>query len=242
MRRALILTLLAASCGSDPPTVRQLTLASTYDLSAVRRDFSDGVSVTAQHAVALTLEDVLDSGGNARAVLVGSGAPIDLMGSFDPADGRLRFDPTTGEVWSNRFDVVDGVGGTAVDGGPTDGLANEIVGFVQTSSGTGQYEASYLAVARVADRPDPIVEANTTLEVRALGEVRIVGSAGAAPGSAGVEVFRHQLLEREPEFTLHQARDDGTFVIDVVAFEGDLLLLRTRLTGRASTAVAFVVP
>lgn len=245
MRRSIVLLLLLASCGSDRPSVRSLTLAETYDLSGVRRDFSDGLTVTAQHAYTLVLEQVLDSGGMARATLrrtEGASASIDLMGSFDPSDGRLSFVPTTGAVWSDRVDVVDGIGGNAFDASPTDGLANEIVGFVQTSSGSAQYEASFLAVARTDTRPAELDGSRVTVTSPELGRVRIEGSAGTALGSAGIEVFRHQLIERESFFTFHQARDDGSFTADIEGFSSDLLILRARVAGRAGPSIAVSVP
>ncbi|MEQ9502822.1 MAG: hypothetical protein RIT81_38485 [Deltaproteobacteria bacterium] len=245
MKRLAAFALVLAGCGSEPPTLRTLTLAETYDLSGVRRTFTDRLSVTAQDPFTLTLEQVLDSGGQARATLrrtEGATPSIDLMGSFESADGRITFMPTSGAVWTDRIDVIDGVGGNAFDAKPTDGLANEIVGFVQTSSGSRHWEASFLAVARTPNRPEPLDAAGVTVSVPELGVVRIEGSAGTAPGSAGIEVFRHQMIERDADFTLHQALDDGSFNAEIVGFSDDLLLLRARVAGRAGTTIAVVAP
>ncbi len=245
MRRTFVVCLLLAGCGGDPPSIRTLTLAETYDLSGVRRDFADGLTVSAQRTFTLTLDGVLDSGGMARATLVrteGQSTPIELMGSFDTSDGRLTFMPTTGAVWSDRIHVVDGIGGNAFDASPKDGLANEIVGFIQTSSGAAQYEASFLAVARTDTRPAGLDASRVTVSIPELGRVLIEGSAGTAPGSAGIEVFRHQMIEREADFTLHQALDDGSFSADIEGFSGELLILRARVAGRAGPSISTSVP
>lgn len=246
MRRYALALLVLTACGSgDPPTFTTLTLASSYDLIGVRRDFPDGLTVTTQSPMTLALEGVVSSGEALRGRLIrteGNTPAIDLMGTFDPSDGRIAFSATTGPVWSDRVDTLEGIGGNAIDGTPTDGVANEIVGFVQTSTGSSQIEASFLAVARTDRRPDGVDQSLVTVEIPELGLVRIVGAAGAAPRSAGIEVFRHQLIERNAEFSLHQAMDDGSFSISVPGFSGDLFLLRVRLSGRASTGIAVLAP
>lgn len=236
--------LLLAGCGSDPPTIAELTLASSYDVIGVKRDFPDGLTVTAQTPITLTLENVAASGGNVRAEIVtgSSSAAVAISGTFDSDSGRVLFDPTSGAVWSGRVDVIDGVGGTALDASPRDGIANEIVGFIQTSTGTAQFETSLLAVARTDARPESIVATKVTITVPELGVVNIVGEASSAPRSGGIEIFRHQLIERDPEFALFQARDDGSFDVTLSGFSKDLFLIRPRVAGRAGTGIALFAP
>jgi hypothetical protein len=244
-RIARLLLLVAAGCSGDPPAFTQLTLASSYDLIGVRRNFPDGLTVASHEPLTLALEDVAASGESVRARLLrteGNTPAVELRGTFDAVEARIAFSATSGPVWSNRTEVIEGIGGNAIDGTPVDGLANEIVGFVQTSSGSSQVEASFLAVARDDRRPNGIDASAVNITTPELGRVRIVGSAGAAPRSGGIEVFRHQLIEAVGEFSLHQASDDGSFDVNVSGFSEDLFLLRVRLSGRASTGIAMAAP
>lgn len=236
------LALILACGGSGGGTTRILTLATTYDALGVARTLADGVTPTEMNEVYFRIDGVSTSGGRVSGSVAPNGGPgaFEFDGRFDE-DGMLTMPIGEAPLTSTIAETVDELGGVAEDTKPTDGVADEINGYIRTRFGLSIHDGSFLAVARQSARPDPIDESKVTLESTELAEVRIQGSAGAVMGLAGVEVFRFRLRDTTPEFSLYQAREDGSFDLRVTAIQEDVFLLRARVVGKASDARFFRV-
>ncbi len=239
MRRLLLqlLLFLPIACGeSTPEPDLVLTTATNYDLVGVARVMPDGIAVTSQHVVYLTVSNVSLQGARVNATVAQKGGPeYPVRGSFNPEDGVLLFEPFTGALSGNATEDVAAFGGRLYDSSPVDGIADEWVGFVNTSSGTPTVELKTYGVARRDGRPNA-PDATKLTRVQDGPAVTLSGSAGAIGGRYGVEVLRFPQSRTNPEGFSTQARADGSFSISLDGLANDIFLLRVRQGERLSEA------
>jgi hypothetical protein len=233
----------APACGGEGPPARPLTLAEGYDLVGVARVAPDGIAASALTSVRLALEGVVVQGGRVRAELRGeASAPVALEGAFSSETRTLRFEPTQGAFTGTVTESLTALGARADDdGAPSDGVADELSGFLRLTRGAAVLEATLLGAARASDRPPAPDARKVAAAVSGLGRVRLAGAAGAVIPFSGVELLRFSLGLSEPRFALVQAREDGSFEIQAEGLPADVFVVRVRAAGRASDAVALPI-
>jgi len=237
-----LLSLLLISCGSDPAPIAQLTLAESYDVVGVARLFPDGLTFAGHRSFAFSLEGVRSSGGRAVAEGQAGAGPVALMGTFDAAEGELVLGPADGVLTSTRSERVVTLGGRADDALPKDGVAQELVGFVNSTFGGATSEGRFVATARYQGRPAEPDLTKITLEASGLGKWRLKGTTGSVPTAAGLELLRHEIDRGPPVQVALQAQNDGSFDQEIDALSGEILVLLARSAGRASKPVLLLVP
>lgn len=241
-RVGLGLALWLWGCGGDPAPIAQLTLAESYDVVGVARLFPDGLTFAGHRSFAFSLQGVRSSGGRAVAEGRAAGGPVALMGTFDAAEGELVLGPADGVLTSTRAERVVTLGGRADDALPKDGVAQELVGFVNSTFGASTSEGRFVATARYDGRPAEPDLTKITLETSGLGKWRLKGTVGAVPTAAGLEILRHEIDRGPPVQVAFQSLNDGSFDQEIDALSGELLVILARSAGRASRPVLLAVP
>ncbi len=214
-------------------------MASSYDAWGAARVLEDGLTPSRLISVQLSLQNVRVSGGRATALVAkqGSGDATELMGNYDAETGELTFEPGGRAFFFGAPELLQQLGGRADDGVPQDGIANEWVGFVGTSSGAVVKQGRFIATAQLDTRPDPIDGSKVSAQVSGLGMVTVAGAAEATFPMSGIEVFRYTLSKPDPDFETGAAQQDGSFEVSLTALPEDVLVIRRRSAGRASDAM-----
>lgn len=233
---------LAACGGDEAPPIAQLTLAERYDVAGVARLFPDGLNYVGHRSFHFRLEALRSSGGRAVGQGMGSGAAVALSGTFDPAMGELVLGPADGILTATTTERIVSLGGRAEDSLPKDGIAQELVGFVNSNFGELLSEGRFVATAEYEERPPAPDLSKLHLTPAGLGKFLLSGEAGAVSNSAGVEVLRHQVDRGPPLQVAFQARPDGSVNQELDALTGEILVILTRAAGRPSAPVLLPVP
>lgn len=233
-----LFVLLAIAC-SDPPAPTALTLATEYDAVGVVRVFPDGLTPMFLDAFGLSFGSVRSSAGRTVAEVERKGlggTAVALSGTFEEESGDLQFDPATGPLTSTRTESI-AIAGMAEDGFPEDdGVADHITGFIRTEIGLEVREGQLLMVSPHDQRAPPIDESKVSATDQGNGMVEIRGEAGAALPSIGVEILRFTVSRASPDFTIIEAKADGSFSIVMMGLASDVFLLRNSPAGRKSDA------
>ena len=213
-------------------------MASSYDAIGVARRLPDGLVPEALVPIELSFDNMRASGGRVTGLVARSGSAdaIELTGDFDSSSGDIVFTPGARATFFGGAHTLEQLGGRADEGRPTDGIADELVGFVGTSTGAARVQGRFIATARVDGRPQPPDFSKITAMVADLGEVTISGGPETAPPLSGIEIFRHTLAKEEPDFRQEPVAEDGSFSVTITALPEDMLIIRRRMTGRASDA------
>jgi hypothetical protein len=241
IRRACPAIFLLVGCGTDPPPIAQLTLASRYEVVGVARLFPDGLTVGRQRPFSFVLEDLQSSGGRAVGVAKGSvpSLPASLSGTFEADEGQLRLGPGDGALTSTVSERIVALGGIAEDALPKDGIAQEISGFINSTFGVMLSEGRLLAIADYDGRPPTPDKSKITLTPMGLGKYLAQGTAGAVASGAAIEIRRHQLDMSDTTNDNFLAREGGAFEQEIDGLPGDIVLLSARSAGRSSAAIVF---
>lgn len=241
---ALASSALAWRCGSEPPRRVELALGSTYDAVSVLRILPDGSSPTGFREAYMTFDGLRVSGGRLSGTVAAKngGAPISLSGTFDAHTGQLQFERATGALTSSRAEMITELGGRGNERIQKDGVADEIVGFIELARGRSIERGSLLAVARDDRRPPIPIEARIAITPAGLGMVKVAGQNGAVVSSGAVEIFRFELARQQPpSFTLATVGSNGSFSIVIPGLTDDVFLIRARVAGTTSDSRFFRV-
>jgi hypothetical protein len=237
---ALSVLCVIAACGEGaPPTPTQLQLQPAYDLTAVLRLLVDGETPARLVPFSYALEDLVSSGARFSGRLVGPLGARDVLGNFDPGTGAFTIEPFTGTFTSTVEENVEQLGGTALDGTPEDGRADEVTTFVRARrpSTDDVLTGGGVGATRRAGRPDAPDAAKLTARARALGVAALAAPAGTFAARIGVEVLTFDLAGRTPKLVAVSAAADGSLAVDVEAVPGDALTVRAVQVGIAGPAV-----
>ena len=231
-----------AACGSDPVETR-LALAESYDVVGIARVMPDGNAATELVDFRWTLHELRASGGRAIGTLTPKDRAIDLMldGELDSATGNLQFVPMQGALTSTAIETIEQLGGTAFDGQPKNGIADDMTGFVRTIRGRRVLQGFWVAASKIEAAPaapDPSKLRAARVE---FGVARVRGEPGAVPANAAVELYVYFLAPGDARFSVVAAREDGSFTTEVDALEGDRIVIRVRTPAIVGDGVVVTV-
>jgi hypothetical protein len=234
-------SLLLSSCGGDKTPSTVITLADGYDAIGAGRILPDGLTPAALQMVQFSLE-IQASGGHAVGRIQRTGGtPAMIMGDFDTM-GVLSILPLDGAVTGTTAERIEHLGANALDAKPTDGIADELAGYLRTSRSNGRvFDGSFFATSRISGRPAAPDASKITIAAMAGGKARVVGTAGAVPAIAGIESYAYNLADHDPKQSQGQAGSDGAFQFTVDALEGDLILLRANQVGIVGPMIGVTV-
>ncbi len=238
VRRVLlsVLVLLPLGCGEGEPTATGLQPAKVYDIVGVGRVLPDGLVPTRQLPFLWTLRDVTagDTGDVVFGIEQKGGAGHSVAaGTYDRESGRLLATSFFASLTSSVSENVTSFGGDATEGLPIDSVADELSGFVETRQGQSVFEGRFLAVSRIPQAPAKPDTAKIRATTMALGEVQVVGDAGAVPAHAAVEIFVYTLGLIDPGSFFTKADGDGAFDAKVEGLADDHVVVRARTGGTA---------
>jgi hypothetical protein len=231
---------LAAACGEGtPPPPTQLQLRPAYDVTSVLRVLADGETPTRLAPFTYALEDLVSSGARFSGRLVGPLGAREVLGNFDAATGVFTIEPFTGTFTSTVEENVEQLGGTALDGTPEDGRADELTTFLRARrpSDAEVRAGGGVAAARRTGRPDAPDATRLSAQARSLGVATLTAPAGTFTARVGVEVLTFDLAGRTPELVAVSAGADGSLTAEVEAVPGDALTVRAVQVGIAGPAV-----
>lgn len=232
--------LTTAACGEGAtPTPTQLQLQPAYDVTAVLRVLADGETPTRLAPFTYALEELVSSGARFSGRLVGPLGARDVLGNFDATTGAFTIEPFTGTFTSTVEENVEQLGGTALDGTPEDGRADELTTFLRARrpSDDEVRAGGGVAAARRPGRPDAPDATRLSARARALGVAALTAPAGTFAARVGVEVLTFDLAGRTPRLVAVSAGADGSLTADVEAVPGDALTVRAVQVGIAGPAV-----
>ncbi|MBI4821647.1 MAG: hypothetical protein HY791_35625 [Deltaproteobacteria bacterium] len=238
----LVHALVAGSlaCGSDPPVDTQLSVAAEYVSVGVVRVSNAGA--TALRPFRFELSSMLVSGSKASAKLEGVGSEIELTGYYDGAEHLVVFELFDAAVTSTATESIAGLGMKLTDGKPSNGIADEISGFVEGHQGQVTLDGSFLGVSRRTVRIDPPQPDQLSAARSGLGEIEVMGGPGTIHGPIGVELYRFTSTDRNPVLTTARANDDGSFRVTLEGVPGDVVVVRANAAGVPSFGEFVAVP
>lgn len=240
--RAPTLLLLVAACGSDPPVEVQLSLGPRYEVLGVARALPDGVTPESLAPLSFRYEMLASSGGRIAGKLVSAtGAESAIAGDLDPKSGDFSVEPLSFALTGTAPANVVELGGRGFDGTPSDGVVDDMSGYLRLEwpGGARALQAYTIAASPAANAPSAPDVSKIMAARTGLGRARVAGDAGAILPRSAVEIFVHRLALEPPKMSLVTSADDGAFTADIDASEGDALLIRARNVGIAGPA-AFV--
>lgn len=245
LRLPLLCLALSSGCGEDPDPIRELDLDARYlGIGVVRVDGELGQNAYLR-SFEFVLEDLLLIGGtvSGSARNLEGTAPFRLDGSYDRDNNQMRFSGGSGAVTSTATEQVVRFGFRPDDGVPVDGVASELIGFVDTATQGATSSGRWVAVVDGPDKldaPDPTRISITASE--RLGVYIIEGLSRASPGGAGLQVMRFSPELDVPRVETVPVEFSGAFIIDAIALPGDIIVLRPIISGRSGPGVALPVP
>lgn len=241
---ALLALSLPVACGEEGPVIVELDLAPTYDGVGVAR-IARQLSLQPELRVfELRFEQMRLAGGRVQGELTGEGSQVFLLdGRYDAAGTQVRFDGRSGTLTSTGTELVVNFGFRLEEGGPVDGVASELVGFVATATLGATAEGRWIAVEDRPDRldtPDPSrVSVGPSTRI---GRVIVEGASGASVGGAGLQIIRYSVDLDVPDVFSTPVGFDGDFILEIPGVPGDVLLLRAQSARRSSGAAALRIP
>lgn len=240
MKRAaglLWAALALSACGGDPPVVVELALGSTYDVTGVARVLPDGQTPASLRPLSFRYDMLASSAGRLVGTVVSAQGQAEISGDFDAKKAQFTVAPFMLALTGTVTERIAELGGVGFDGSPEDGRIDDMSGFVRAEIGRSAVQAYTIAASRVASRPAQPDASKITARSTGLGRAQATGSAGAILGFTGVELFVHGLAIAQPKFTLGQAREDGSFDVEIPGSAGDMVVIRARTAGVAGEAV-----
>lgn len=232
-----------SGCGEELPSPTVLDLAPRYlGVGVVRVDRELGTA-SALRAFELELTDLVLAGGTVSGTAghLQGGPRLRLNGTYDRENAQIRFTGGTGALTSTRSEQVARFGFRPEEG-PADGVAADLVGFIDTATVGATTSGRWVAVdpGQALDPPDR--SRVSVAPSSRLGYYEVTGAAGASLGGAGVQILRFSLELDVPEAFVVPVRFSGEFIDDLRALPGDVLVLRAQAAGRFSHGIAVPVP
>jgi hypothetical protein len=233
-----------AACGDAPPARVALDLAPAYDAAGVVRVTRALRPEPELRPFRMRLEDMRLAGGRIQGRARGPAAPaLELDARFDPSTDQVRFEGGAAALTSTRAERVTRLGFRLEEGGPADGVASELVGFVATATAGVTTDGRWVAVEARSDRlPPPDASLITVRASPQVGRVVVQGAEGASPRAAGLQILRFSPERAAPEVFGASVRSGGAFELELPGAPGDVLLLRAQIARRSSDAAVVEVP
>lgn len=235
MRAPVLGCLLLAACGDGDAGAGALALTDTYDVIGVGRVLPDGLLPTHHRPFFWSLSNISATAGQVSLQVLqkGAAAAVGAAGSYDALSGRLSLDPFTASLTTTVTETATAMGADASEGTPSDGLAHELSGFIETRAGDSVLEGRFLAVSRTGRTPAAPDGQKVAAVSPMLGVVDVDGAAGSVIAHAAVEIFVYTLGLLDPAFFLTKADGDGAFHATVDGLVDDVVVIRARSGGTA---------
>ncbi|MBI2378331.1 MAG: hypothetical protein HYV07_30305 [Deltaproteobacteria bacterium] len=231
----------ALGCGAETTTSVQLSVASDYAATGVLRLSGPPEAPRVLELFRFTMTHLAVSGAKSQAEVTGTREPIHATGAYDGSEDLVTFSAFTTSLTSTGTLEVQSLGFKLTDGRPSDGIADEISGFLEGVSVDGPFDGSFLGISSKVSRIEAPKVDLISASPSGAGELLVLGSAGAIHGPLGVELYRFTRGDRNPASTTGRASDDGSFRVVVSGVVGDILVIRANAAGVPSEAVSIGV-